>query len=250
LPIFRSSKVVQPNIYYGAPKQEHKGNQIVFHRQTIKEYIKEQQLLNEEIVAYVKQFNEAIRETKEEQAICNESIFMQLSKQDEVYNRLIEKISKEENTKEAIIDSLASQMSVFTELSQKVSSQEKLYNELLLRIESQDKLFKKLAEKLELQEVFHESLLNKLEQQEAANFKVERKIDSLKESMFERFASLTEKVESNLKQMIYVLLTLFRKQPKQSKHSANERRVVLDISGLQEPTIKGSHEKDVQKHVQ
>jgi hypothetical protein len=216
-------------VYYGKPRNEHGGNQIYFHRQTIKDYLKQQQTLNEELVAYMKQFNKMIHETKLEQVICNESFSSQLNKQEEVYHNLLNKIEKEESVKEAILDSLMLQEAATNKLSQKLANQEQLYNGLLARLESQEKLFTKLAEKLALQEVFHQTLMEKLEQQEAANFKVERQLDSLKENMFERFAYMTEKVENNFKHMFRILIRFFTRQDKHHKQA--KKRFECDIRG-------------------
>ncbi|WP_246941604.1 hypothetical protein [Bacillus pinisoli] len=199
-------------------------NQILYKTNYIKEYMEQQKEMTETLSASISRVNDDIHTTKlEQQNFFHHLVTKQENSNIQLHNRLgnqeetsksildrvahveqlshdlRKKMTNDELMNQVIFDGLHSQDQVSKELANHLKSNDQTLEFIHQQLVNQEELCKTLSEKLEIQEAFHQTVLERLDSQEALTQKISRQLEHIKGVIFERFSTITEKLENSIK---------------------------------------------------
>jgi hypothetical protein len=234
--IFQNKKVY-PKVFISSSQENKLLNQDLYRTNYMKQYIEQQQNMNQTLSDSFHQVNQQLMDSKveqqhyfnqlfskfavhdenhlqfqnriEDQEQANKSIFERVQHLEKFSYDLRSKVDSDELMNQAIMDGLTSQNHFIQEIVQNFKTNDQTLESIHLQLARQEELYHNLTEKLEIQEAFHQILMERLDNQEAIAQKITRQLEYLKGVIFERFSHLTDKIETTLK----FTTNLFRFKP-------------------------------------
>ncbi|MFT8322172.1 MAG: hypothetical protein ABF649_14835 [Bacillus sp. (in: firmicutes)] len=220
-------------------------NQKMYHQNFLQDHLQNQQIAYDKLTELILAMQQTINKNQHVQQGKFEKMNHKLLTQESISNELLTSIADQqstsksyenklealevlaaENTKvlakeatinQAILDQVSYQEQTVRSLTSQIQDFSNLSNQMNDKLDKADKNYQHVAETLELQEIFHQTLVEKMDANEANMNKITRELDMLKSIIFERFHSLTDKLETNFKSISKPVQRFFLQKEKEPK---------------------------------
>lgn len=232
-----SSNPNNSEIHLNLP-QHSQSNQNIFRYNNLDELLKSQEVIHQKLTDSIESMEKLFQTSHEDQNERNQTLTNRMEKQDTIQDEILASLTKLESTVTKKLETLYTEQN---ELIQAVDKDESFHQALLAQLSTHDQtsnrlMFKlheleekistefnekiqkcqrELTSKIEIHDIYHQTVMERIDQQEAIAHKMDRQLDSLKSIVYERIANLTEKIESQSKQMIKTFSGFFFKPTKQ-----------------------------------
>ncbi|KKK37808.1 hypothetical protein WQ57_11565 [Mesobacillus campisalis] len=155
-------------------------------------------------------------------ASSNQAVFREnflenaLQEQQKLANKLVEfhsaNAQKSEMYNDVLLEQVILQEKLLRDMNRKLAEYEKTTASLNEQLKHQVKMREVLERHDDLQNVYHKTVMEALDSHEANAEKLDRKLDFIKSSIFERAADLSEKMDGHFNRFANFMLNLFTKR--------------------------------------
>lgn len=227
--------------------QHSQSNQNEFRYNNMDELLKSQEIINQKLTESIESIEKLFQTRHEDQKERNQTLTKRMEKQDNAQDEILASLTKLESTvtkkleilnneQHELIQAVDKDESFHQALLAQLSTHDQTSNQLMFKLHELEKKLitefneqiqkcqRELSSKIEIHDVYHQTVMERIDQQEAITHKMDRQLDSLKSLVYERIAHLTEKIESQSKQMIKSFSGFFFKPTKQELDNVSSKQ--------------------------
>jgi uncharacterized coiled-coil protein SlyX len=139
-----------------------------------------------------------------------------LNEQKELAKKLVEYHSanaeKSEMYNDVLLEQVALQEKLLNDVNRKLAEYEKTAAALNEQLKNHSEIKDALERHDDLQNIYHKTVMEALESQGANTEKLDRKLDFIKSSVFERASDLSDKIDVHFNKFAHFILNLFTKR--------------------------------------